>query len=123
MTRGLQLLVALLSVTVFVFCDYTITRWIELAETEGYWTWRLPVAAITAPLGAIAFGLVATRMGFAVVSALINTGIVVGGVLIGLVLRGDHLTNWQKTGVILGLLAMIFLCLGRSEADLPSVTE
>jgi drug/metabolite transporter (DMT)-like permease len=121
MTVTLQVLLALFSVSVFVFCDYTITRWVELADTNGYWTWRPLAAGIAAPLGAVAFGLVATRMGFAVVSAFINTGIVVGGVLIGIVIRGDQLTNWQKAGVVFGLLAMIFLCLGRRETDSSNV--
>jgi drug/metabolite transporter (DMT)-like permease len=72
-------------------------------------------AVVAAPLGAIAFGLVATKMGLAAVSAFINTGIVVGGVLVGIMIRGDQLTAWQKVGVALGVLAMVFLCLGRRE--------
>jgi hypothetical protein len=38
MNLGFQILVGLLSVSLFVFCDYIITRWVELIETEGYWS-------------------------------------------------------------------------------------
>jgi drug/metabolite transporter (DMT)-like permease len=120
MNLGFQVLVAFLSVSLFVFCDYIITRWVELIDTEGYGTWRLLCAVIAAPLGAIAFGLVATKMGLAAVSAFINTGIVVGGVALGIVIRGDQLTTWQKVGVLLGVVAMVFLCLGKRETDFPN---
>jgi drug/metabolite transporter (DMT)-like permease len=116
MTLASQIVVALSSVSLFVFCDYIITRWVELIDSQGYWTWRLLCAILAAPLGAVAFGLVATRMGLAAVSAFINTGIVLGGVLVGIVVRGDQLTVWQKVGVALGVLAMVFLCLGKRES-------
>jgi drug/metabolite transporter (DMT)-like permease len=89
-------------------------------KTEGYWTFRLLFALIAAPLGAVAFGLVATRLGLAAVSAFVNTGIVVGGVVVGIVIRGEDLTAWQKSGLVLGVMAMCLLCMGRSKMDVAN---
>jgi drug/metabolite transporter (DMT)-like permease len=117
MNMWLQVLFALSSISLFVFVDYTSTRWVELVPTEGYWTLRLLGVLIAAPLGALAFGWVATRLGLAAVAALINTGIVVGGVFVGILIRGDQLTAGQKVGLVLGLVAMVLLCLGRGEPN------
>src|SRR5205823_8430525 len=102
-----QLIVGLASVCLFVFCDYTITRWAELTKTEGIWTWRLFAMLIAAPLSTICFGLVGARMGLAAVSAYINTGIVVGGVLVGVLIRGDFLTSYQRVGLVFGFVALL----------------
>ena len=53
-------------------------------------------------------------MGLAAVSGFVNTGIVVGGVLVGVLLRGDQLTVYQKVGLILGFLAMLLLSCGKA---------
>lgn len=110
-----QAAVGLLSVVLFVFCDYTITRWAESTGTSGLWTWRLFVPLVAAPLGVVSFGLVGARMGLAAVSAYINTGIVVGGVLAGVLIRGDHLSSVQKLGLALGLVAMVLINIGKPQ--------
>ena len=110
-----QAAVGLLSVALFVVCDYTITRWAESTSTSGIWTWRLFVPLVIAPLGIVCFGLVGARMGLAAVSAYINTGIVVGGVLAGVLVRGDHLSGVQKLGLALGLVAMVLINMGKSQ--------
>jgi drug/metabolite transporter (DMT)-like permease len=119
MSIGFQVIVGLVSIGLFVFCDYTITRWAELLTADGVWTWRLAWVVIAAPLSALCFGLVGARMGLAAVSAYINTGIVVGGVLLGMLLRAERLTEPQKIGVILGFLAMLLLNLGKAPPASP----
>lgn len=114
MSLGPQVLVGLLSIGVYVFCDYTITRWAEQIQGEGIWTWRLFCVVLLTPLGIVAFGLVGARMGLAAVSASVNTGIVVGGVLVGVLLRGEQLTVSQKVGLVLGFLAMLLLNCGKA---------
>src|SRR5438477_10289444 len=109
---GYQVVVGLVSVCLFVFCDYTITRWAELIHREGYWTWRLLSMLVAAPLSTVCFGLVGARMGLAAVSGFINTGIVIGGVVIGVILRGDQLTLWQKVGLVFGVIGMLLLNFG-----------
>ena len=112
MGMAYQAAVGAASIALFVFCDYTITRWAELLKLDGPWNWRLIVVGITAPLSAIAFGLVGARMGLAAVSAYINTGIVVGGVLVGILLRGEEMSAYQKIGLVLGLGAMLLINVG-----------
>ena len=110
-----QAAVGLLSVVLFVFCDYTITRWAESTPTSGLWTWRLFIPLLVAPLGIVCFGLVGARMGLAAVSAYINTGIVVGGVIAGVLIRGDQLGTMQKLGLALGFVAMILINIGKPQ--------
>jgi drug/metabolite transporter (DMT)-like permease len=119
MTLGLQVVVGLLSICLFVLCDYTITRWAELLQPDGFWTWRLLFTIILAPLAMLAFGLVGARTGLAAVSGFVNTGIVVGGVLVGALMRGEQLTVYQKIGLVFGLLAMLLLNLGKADAESP----
>jgi drug/metabolite transporter (DMT)-like permease len=118
MNVGYQVLVGLFSIGLYVFCDYTITRWAELIQPQGFWTWRLLAVLILAPVGIVAFGLVGARMGLSAVSGFINTGIVVGGVLVGVFLRGDQLTVCQKVGLVFGFVAMVLLNVGKS-GDMP----
>jgi drug/metabolite transporter (DMT)-like permease len=115
MGMSFQVVVGLISIGLFVFCDYTITRWAERVPSDGYWTWGLLTVVIAAPLSAVAFGLVGARVGLAAVSGFVNTGIVLGGVLVGVALRGDQLTTWQKVGLIFGLVAMLLMNLGKTE--------
>ena len=101
-----QVLVGLVSVAFFVFCDYTSVRWTEELPRSGYMTWRLVCIAALAPAGMIAFGFVGSKMGLAAVSGFINAGIVVASVMVGVVLRNEQLSAWQKVGIVLGIVAI-----------------
>lgn len=101
-----QVLIGLVSVAFFVFCDYLSVRWSELMPSEGIATWRLLGICILAPVGMVAFGLVGSKMGLAAVSGFINAGIVVASVVVGVVLRNEQLSAWQKVGIVLGIVAI-----------------
>jgi drug/metabolite transporter (DMT)-like permease len=113
MNVAYQALLGFLSVSLFVFCDYTIIRWAELVKSDGILTWRLLGVAIAGPLGVVAFGFVGEKMGLGPASGFINTGNVVGGVLVGIMLRGDVLTTYQKIGLVFGLIAIVLINLGK----------
>jgi drug/metabolite transporter (DMT)-like permease len=125
MTAIWQLTVGFLSIALFVFCDYTVTRWAELYHADGLWTWRLACVLVIAPIGALTFGLVGARMGLAAVSGFVNVGITAGAVLVGLTLRREHLTLSQKAGLIAAVLAIILLNFGRdgSPQNLDTSTQ
>ena len=93
-----QVLVGLVSVAFFVFCDYTSVRWTEELPRSGYITWRLICIAVLAPIGMIAFGFVGSKMGLAAVSGFINAGIVLASVVVGVVVRNEQLSAWQRSG-------------------------
>ncbi|GEM_PF-6926201 len=76
---------------------------------------------VVAPVGLICFGLVGARMGLAAVSAYINTGIVVGGVIVGVLIRGETLTIYQKVGLVFGFIAMLFINLGKPPEEPPVI--
>jgi drug/metabolite transporter (DMT)-like permease len=101
----------------FVFCDYTVTRWAELLSQQGAWTWRLAVIAVVAPLGIVALGLAASRMGLAAVVGFVNAGVVTGGTLVGVLVRREHLTLTQKIGLATAILAIVLVNIGHANAN------
>ncbi|HEY8203551.1 MAG TPA: hypothetical protein VIF81_02400 [Pyrinomonadaceae bacterium] len=111
----IQATVGLISVALFVFCDFTAIRWAERIPSEGYLTWMLLYLLVAASFGIIAFGFVGARMGLAVVSGFVNTGIVAGGVFIGILFRGEQLTAYQKIGLAFGIVAILLLNMGKSQ--------
>ena len=115
-----QVLVGLASIGLYVFCDYTATRWAEQVGTEGFATWRLCAVSILAPLGIACFGLAGARMGLAAVSAYVNTGIVLGGIVVGVLVRAEVLTLTQKLGLAFGCVAMVLINLSKSPDSITS---
>lgn len=117
-----QAVVGLIAIGLFVFCDYTSTRWWEHTDKEGYLTWRLVAIAISGPLGLAAFGILGSDswMGLAAVSTFVNTGTVAGGVLVGLMLKGEQLSFYQKIGVGCGLVAICRINMGKNDPAAPS---
>lgn len=107
--------VALLCILLFVFCDYTITRWADRFHTHGHWTWRLFLVVIAAPAGMILFGLLSARYGLASMSCFVNTGVVVGAALAGVLFRKEQLSTYQMIGLALGLAALLFLNMGKTS--------
>lgn len=107
--------IALLSVALFVCCDYLITRWAERLQTDGRWTWRLLFVLVAAPAGMILFGLLSSRMGLAAMACLVNTGVVVGGAIVGVLIRREQLTTYQMIGLAFGLAALLLLNLGKQS--------
>ena len=88
----------------FVFTDSLSAHW---GKNGG--TTPLILVLIFAPLGYLLFAYVTKVTGLAVGAAIVNTAIVIGGVLVGLLLFGEVLTSRQILGLIFAFIAIILM--------------
>ena len=51
----------------------------------------------------------------------LSIGLVVGGVLVGFLLRGETLTTYQKVGLAFGFIAMLLINLGKPPEEPPVI--
>ncbi|TSD00335.1 MAG: hypothetical protein Greene101449_205 [Candidatus Peregrinibacteria bacterium Greene1014_49] len=98
----------LLAVIGFVLADWFSVKWFESGNI-----YYLPIIATLAVFAYWLFGWVSSATSLSITSGLINTGIVIGSIAMGLFLRNDTLDLQQKIGLILAVLAVGLITIHR----------
>ena len=108
MSTALQLLGALGSTLCFVLVDYLSVRWWESNSN-----WYVPSLLVVSFGAYYLFGWVGQVTSLSVTSGLINTGIVIGSIIVGIFIRHDVLDVQQKIGLLFAIVAVGLLTIHR----------
>lgn len=100
----LRLVVVPLAIAAFVFADWLSVKWFESGNM-----FYIPIVAVIALFAYWLFGWVSHHITLSVTSGLINTGIVVGSILVGILIRKDILIIEQKIGLLFAIAAVALL--------------
>ena len=104
MTLFIRYALAIISVLLFVLIDWFSVKWFE-SGSHFY----APIIAILALSAYWLFGWLSHTTSLSVTSGLINTGIVIGTILVGIFLRKDVLDLQQKIGLVTAILTVALL--------------
>ena len=97
-----------IAILLFVFVDWFSVKWFE----TGNFLYA-PLIAVLATAAYWIFGWVSNHTSLSVTSGLINTGIVVGTILVGIFVRKDVLDAQQKIGLITAISSVALLTIHR----------
>ena len=88
----------------FILCDSLSAHWGKTGSKTS-----LLIFAALAPFSYLLFALINKHLDLAVAGALVNTLIVVGAVLVGVIAFEEHLSRLQFVGIGLALVAVTLL--------------
>ena len=100
---------AVISVFLFVLIDWLSVKWFESGAL-----FYAPILALVGLIAYWLFGWVANLTSLSVTSGLINTGIVIGSIFVGIFIRKDMLDLQQKIGLATAVLAIALLTIRKS---------
>lgn len=92
------------AVCLFVLVDWLSVKWFESANVL-----YAPVLVVVALAACWLFGWVGHMTSLSITSGLINTGIVMGTILVGILMRKDVLDIQQKIGLITAVVAVALI--------------
>jgi drug/metabolite transporter (DMT)-like permease len=92
---------AVASVILFVLVDFFSVKWVETGKAI-----YIPVLIFLGLAAYRTFGWVGAQTSLSITSGLINTGIVIGSILVGILIRHDSLDLQQRIGLILAVVAI-----------------
>jgi len=99
-----QWLLIIGSTAVFILCDSFAANW---GKSNGKIS--LLLLFVLSPVGYILFGILNSTKSLSVSSGLVNMGLLVGTVLVGVFYFHDELTARQMAGLIFAVMAVIFM--------------
>ena len=92
------------SAALFILCDALSAHW---GKTDSRNSLLLVMAL--SPFSYYLFALVNQRVELAVAASLVNTMVVVGGILVGVVFFGETLSHLQMAGIGMAICAVTLL--------------
>ncbi|UVK37526.1 hypothetical protein LHFGNBLO_004574 [Mesorhizobium sp. AR10] len=96
--------VVLLCAGMFILCDGLSAHWGKTGNGRS-----LAIVMLLSPLSYSAFAFINTRMNLAVTGALVNTIVVVGAVLVGVIVFKEELSSMQYLGIALAVASVTLL--------------
>jgi drug/metabolite transporter (DMT)-like permease len=110
MTRTFTLFLVVVAAILFVGVDSLSALW---ARQGNYGSQRalfyLASMCVVGPIAYALFGYLTQRVGVSVTSGLVNTSIVIGTILVGILFFHDAVTTRQIIGLVLAVLAVALL--------------
>lgn len=103
-----RLTIAFVSTSLFVLIDWFSVRWYETGSIM-----YVPILLALALCAYWTFGWVTHMTSLSTTSGLINTGIVVGSILVGVFIRKDVLDLQQKIGLLTAIASVGLLTIHR----------
>lgn len=97
-------IVVLLCSGMFILCDGLSAHWGKTGNNRS-----LTIVMALAPLSYSAFAFINTRINLAVTGALVNTIVVVGAALVGVLIFKEELSWMQYLGIALAVISMTLL--------------
>ena len=94
----------LLCAGMFILCDGLSAHWGKTGSGRS-----LLMAMLLSPICYSAFAFINTRLDLSVTGALVNTLVVVGGALVGVVFFKEQLSSAQYLGIALAVLSVTLL--------------
>ncbi len=94
----------LLCAGMFVLCDGLSAHWGKTGSGRS-----LLMALLLSPISYSAFAFINTRLDLSVTGALVNTLVVVGGALVGVLVFKEELSSMQYVGIALAILSVTLL--------------
>ena len=88
----------------FILCDGLSAHWGKTGNGRS-----LAIVMLLSPLSYSAFAFINTKMDLAVTGALVNTIVVVGAVLVGVIVFKEELSSMQYVGIALALVSVTLL--------------
>jgi multidrug transporter EmrE-like cation transporter len=96
--------VVLLCAGMFILCDGLSAHWGKTGNGRS-----LAIVMLLSPLSYSAFAFINTKMNLAVTGALVNTIVVVGAALVGVLVFKEELSSMQYLGIALALVSVTLL--------------
>ena len=93
-----------ISLSLFILIDWLSVKWFESGNLI-----YIPLLSILGLTAYWLFGWVSNMTSLSITSGLINTGIVIGTILVGIFIRNDVLDFQQKTGLFTAIIAIALL--------------
>ncbi|PDQ18623.1 hypothetical protein CN311_23860 [Mesorhizobium sanjuanii] len=96
--------VVLLCSGMFILCDGLSAHWGKTGSGRS-----MAYVMLLSPLSYGAFAFINTRLNLAVTGALVNTIVVAGAVLVGVIVFKEEVSSLQYVGIALALIAVTLL--------------
>jgi multidrug transporter EmrE-like cation transporter len=94
----------LLCAGMFILCDGLSAHWGKTGNGRS-----LAIVMLLSPLSYSAFAFINTKMNLAMTGALVNTIVVVGAVLVGVIVFKEELSAMQYLGIVLAVASVTLL--------------